>query len=82
MLNYQEIYSKIAGDDRRTALLKAIYSAQEARRERLDFNAIAAQLGCARGTVRRDVGQLAGMHIITIFPDGTLQINSNYIDGD
>lgn len=80
MLNFDLIKSKIAEGDRRTALVKTIYNIQSGRRERLNFNEVAERMGVARGTVSRDVGQLAGMKIISLYPDGTMQINKDYID--
>lgn len=82
MLNFEMIYNRIAEGDRRTALLREIYRIQSERRERLNFEDVAERLGVARGTVRRDVGQLAGMKIISLYPDGTLQINKDYIDDE
>lgn len=80
MLKFELIYNRIAEGDRRTALLREIYRIQSERRERLNFEDVAKRLGVARGTVSRDVGQLAGMKIISLFPDGTMQINKDYID--
>lgn len=82
MLNFDLIYNKIAEGDRRTALVREIYRIQSERRERLNFEDVAERLGVARGTIRRDVGQLAGMKIISLFPDGTMQINKDYIDDE
>ena len=82
MLNFEMIYNRIAEGDRRTALLREIYRIQSERRERLNFEDVAERLGVARGTIRRDVGQLAGMKIISLFPDGTMQINKDYIDDE
>lgn len=82
MLNFEMIYNRIAEGDRRTALLREIYRIQSERRERLNFEDVAERLGVARGTIRRDVGQLAGMKIISLYPDGTLQINKDYIDDE
>lgn len=82
MLNFEMIYNRIAEGDRRTALLMEIYRIQSERRERLNFEDVAERLGVARGTIRRDVGQLAGMKIISLYPDGTLQINKDYIDDE
>ena len=76
------IYNRIAEGDRRTALLREIYRIQSERRDRLNFEDVAERLGVARGTIRRDVGQLAGMKIISLYPDGTLQINKDYIDDE
>lgn len=82
MLKFELIYNRIAEGDRRTALLREIYRIQSERRERLNFEDVAERLGVARGTIRRDVGQLAGMKIISLYPDGTLQINKDYIDDE
>lgn len=82
MLNFEMIYNRIAEGDRRTALLREIYRIQSERRDRLNFEDVAERLGVARGTIRRDVGQLAGMKIISLYPDGTLQINKDYIDDE
>ena len=82
MLKFDQIYNRIAEGDRRTALLREIYRIQSERRERLNFEDVAERLGVARGTIRRDVGQLAGMKIISLYPDGTLQINKDYIDDE